>query len=230
MHALDAVVDAALARSLQTVWLCRCNLSPASAPALARLLGGGALRALDLENDENEEQLLLDAPAAVHIANALRANSTLEALYLYHVQLWLDPAAATALLDALTGHRSLRKLRIWHNSPGTADQAAGAAFGALVAANSAALQELDLSYSNLNDAALGPLFDALPHNTHLRKLVTCNEAIHFEADEYISEAFAHDRMLPAVRANSSLCSFPTDGGWEEATRIVELRAQLPATN
>ncbi len=41
--ALDAVVDAALARSLSTVELIGCSLSPASAPALARLLRGGTL-------------------------------------------------------------------------------------------------------------------------------------------------------------------------------------------
>jgi hypothetical protein len=39
--ALDALVYAALARRLRAVNLCDCSLSPASAPALARLVRGG---------------------------------------------------------------------------------------------------------------------------------------------------------------------------------------------
>jgi hypothetical protein len=46
--ALDAVVDAALVRSMETVALCKLPpLSPASAPALARLLSSGTLTTLD---------------------------------------------------------------------------------------------------------------------------------------------------------------------------------------
>jgi hypothetical protein len=44
---LDAVVDAALARRMHTLTLDCCNLSPVSAPALTRLLGGGALTTLE---------------------------------------------------------------------------------------------------------------------------------------------------------------------------------------
>jgi hypothetical protein len=41
--ALDAVVDASLQRRLAAVYFMSCGLSPALVPALARLLGGGAL-------------------------------------------------------------------------------------------------------------------------------------------------------------------------------------------
>jgi hypothetical protein len=68
--------------------------------------------------------------------------------------------------------------------------------GTLVAANAPALQQLSVSCCQLGDAGMGPLVEALRHNTHLRSLYCrCN---------YTSEAFARDRLLPAVRANTSL--------------------------
>jgi hypothetical protein len=67
---------------------------------------------------------------------------------------------------------------------------------ALLAANAHALQKLDVSYCNIGDAGLRPLFDALPRNTHLRTL--------YLGENGMSEAFARDVLLPAVRANSSL--------------------------
>jgi hypothetical protein len=72
---LDAVVDAALAGPLQRVALHSCGLSPASAPALARLLSCDALTFLDCS-----DHALLDAPAAAVLAAALRANATLTSL------------------------------------------------------------------------------------------------------------------------------------------------------
>jgi hypothetical protein len=44
---------------------------------------------------------------------------------------------------------------------------------------------------------LAPLMDALPRNTHLQRLVCCG-------GHAISKVFARERLLPAVRANSSL--------------------------
>jgi hypothetical protein len=49
--ALDAIVAAALANCLSDLLLVDCRLCPASAPALARLLGGGALRSLWVNNN-----------------------------------------------------------------------------------------------------------------------------------------------------------------------------------
>jgi hypothetical protein len=105
---LDAFVDAALSLPLlRTVELCECRLSPASAPALARLLSSGTLTELTIRNDH---RALLDAPAAAVLADALRANTTLTSLALDDMRLWSDRAAAAMLLGALTGHSSLREL------------------------------------------------------------------------------------------------------------------------
>jgi hypothetical protein len=104
--ALDAVVDAALTRRLTSVTFSCCRLSPESAPALVRLVSGGALAELDILGGGR----LLDVPSALALGNALRASRTLTALSLQVVQLWHDPAAATALLRALTGHPSLHSL------------------------------------------------------------------------------------------------------------------------
>jgi Ran GTPase-activating protein (RanGAP) involved in mRNA processing and transport len=73
---------------------------------------------------------------------------------------------------------------------------AGAAFGALVATNAPALRILNVACCGLHAAALGPLVDALPHNTHLRTLECHNNGI--------TEAFARERLLPALQANASL--------------------------
>jgi hypothetical protein len=134
---------------------------------------------------------------------ALRA--TLTALTLWSTQLWRNHAAAAALLDALTGHARLRKLRIIADAscrfPSEANQqCASALLGALVAADAPALTALDVSYSDLCDTGLGPLFEALPGNTHLREL-DCS------SNHNVSDAFAADVLLPAVRANTSLRKF-----------------------
>jgi hypothetical protein len=59
--ALDAVVDAALTLRLPSLTLFACNVTPASAPALARLISGGALTELRVSNSARQ---LLDQPAA----------------------------------------------------------------------------------------------------------------------------------------------------------------------
>jgi hypothetical protein len=206
--ALDAVVGAALAHPLRCVRLNDCALSPASAPALARLLSSDTLTTLQCYGTR-----LLDVPAAALLAGALRANATLTSLTLRTVDLWREPAAATALLGALAGHASLRTLSVLANSAdGRADEA-GAALGALVAANAPALTELDVSLCDLGDDGLRPLLAALRRNTHLRTL-DCSE-------NDISEPFARRVLLPAVRANASLRTLHAReeewyNGWETA--------------
>jgi hypothetical protein len=74
--------------------------------------------------------------------------------------------------------------------------ACAAALGALVAANAPALEQIGLWGCDLRDAGLGPLVDALPSNMHLRTLLCPYNGI--------SAAFARGRLLPAVRANTSL--------------------------
>jgi hypothetical protein len=196
--ALGALVDAALARRLAALQLDNCDLSAASAPALARLLrGGDALTELWLAGHAFGTDGALDAPAAAALAPALRANATLTTLHLAALRLWDDLAAAATLLGALAAHPSLRALSIRGSSVRHADRAAaGASLAALLAANAPALTELDVAFCNLGDDGLAPLLQALRANTHLRALACpVND---------ITEAFAADVLLPAVRASGSL--------------------------
>jgi hypothetical protein len=149
--------------------LCDCAFAPASAPALARLLGGGTLTRLVLCMCRG----LLDDPAsAALLAAALQASTTLTSLRLDGMDMWSAHAPGAVLLDALVGHPRLQKLTCVNDqaeNPETA-AAAGAALGALVAADAPVLTELSISHCRLGDAALGPLVDALPRNKHLRSL------------------------------------------------------------
>jgi hypothetical protein len=196
-----------------------CRLSPASAPALARLLGGDALHSLCIANNNAP---LLDGAAAAVLADALRANRTLNELMLLNMALWRDPAVAATLLGSVTAHCSLRKVNINLNLVGDAQDAAGAALGALVAADAPALLDLDLRDCGLQEAALAPLVDALPSNTHLRKLLL--------GEVTASAAFVRERLLPAVRTNTSLMRLEITVAGEgetaarEAQEIVNSRA------
>jgi hypothetical protein len=215
--ALDAVVDAALAREMTSLELWSCRVSPASVPALARLLGGGTLTELGI----GQPQQLFDAPSAALLGDALRANSTLTCLSL-RGHLRHNTGAAAALLSALTGHSSLRTLILSNNRVLAAEAvAAAAAFGALVATNAPALTELDVSFCWLGDAGLRPLLEALPHNTHLRTLdIKRND---------MSAAFARDVLLPAVRANTSLRMLHTGANaWDGAANFREAEVLVAA--
>jgi hypothetical protein len=195
--ALEALVDAALALQLTCLHFDDCYLSPDAAPALARLLRSTTLEYLHLQNEDDSLVALLDTPAAWLLSSGLRANNTLQSLTLQSAHLWRDAGAALVLLSALIGHSSLRSLDFRWNMfmPDGAAPAVGALLGALVAAD-APLEELEVSFCGLGDKGLGPLCDALPRNAHLRKLVMENN----EA----SAEFARERLLPAVRANTSL--------------------------
>jgi hypothetical protein len=190
---LDAVVDAALARRLSSVRLYRCSLSPASAPALARLISSGLAR-LHIHNIAPQ----LDVPSALLLGDALRASTTLDLLQLSRAGLWRDPAATVLLLSTLLLHPTLRVLDLSDNRADTADVrvVAAATLGAVVAANAPALHSLDIANCRLSDAGVEALVNALARNTHLHTL-RC-------PDNLISEAFAHDVLLPAVQANASL--------------------------
>jgi hypothetical protein len=195
LAALNAVLDAARACQLVSLTFWDFRVSPASARALVRLLGSGALTELTIHDMYWEP--LLDGPTAALLGDALRANSTLTSLSLHEMDLDLWHDAAAVLLGALTGHSSLRTLAFSNSEAAEAHAAAaGAALGALVAANAPALTELDVSYCCVGDAGLRPLFDALPSNTHLRTLNVL--------DTDMSEAFARNVLLPALSANTSL--------------------------
>jgi hypothetical protein len=202
--ALDALVDAALARSLSSVWLEDCAVAAGAAPALARLLHGGWLARLLIDGP-----LPLDVPGALVLGNALRTSTPLTSLRLCGSNLWGDPAVGRQLLALLTGHPSLRDLDLSFNDAreaGTpaAQAAMGFPLAALVAANAPALRRFGVTGCNLGDAGLLPLVEALPHNTHLREL-QC-------AFNGITEDFARKRLLPALQANASLRELDLVGG------------------
>jgi hypothetical protein len=206
--ALDAVVDAALACRLRSLLIEGCVFSAASAPALARLLSGNALLKLRISPNEAEP---VDVPTAAMHGTALRANTSLTALTLNYFQLLHDDDAAAALLRSLVAHASLQTLDLsWNTTAEWPDDAhllehgaVAAALGALVAADAPALQTLDLYSCWLFDAALGPLVDALQHNTHLHTLDCRGNGM--------STAFFRHQLLPAVRANTSLRVVRLDG-------------------
>jgi hypothetical protein len=91
---------------------------------------------------------------------------------------------------------------------------AGAALAALLRANAPALQTLDIGWCRLRDEGMGPVVEALRHNTHLTKLdCRCN---------LMSEVFASARLLPAVRANASLRELvASDHDGHSAARTAE---------
>jgi hypothetical protein len=233
--ALDPVVDALLACSVPSVTFLECRLMPETLPAVARLLGSTALTDLSIHVLIGPWLLGApgNAPGAVLLAAALRANTTIISLELKHVHFWWDIDAATTLLGALTSHASLRTLHlddflVMHEDAAHA-AAAGAALNALIAANAPALQKLSIPCIR-NRAVLGPLLEALPANTHLRTLNI--------AWNYMGAAFARDVLLPAVRANTSLRKL----GWaddpiqcqnpyvQEAVALVAARNDAAAGN
>ncbi len=198
LGALDAVADAALARRLPLLTLYQSGLSHASAPALARLLGDSALSTLNLTSND-DVPLLQSGPegSAALLAAALRANSTLTELKLVRANVWHDVAAAEMLLHALTAHPSVQTVQLRRNEVTVAARMrAGASLGVLVAANAPALKILIVSNCALGDEGLGPLVDALAANTHLQDLNCCHNGV--------SEAFASERLQPALLANNTL--------------------------
>jgi hypothetical protein len=216
LGAQDAVVDAALARRLSVVAFTLCRLSPASAPALARLLGGSALTELTIIDNGVQ---LLDTRAAALLGDAFRANSTLTQLTLYGINLWADAAAAAALLGALTGLASLQSITLAHALEPSEEAVAfiAPAIGMLIAANTPALDRFVLLSCNLGDAGMRPLLEALPRNSHLSTLAYVESGM--------SDAFMRDVLLPAVRANTSLVLL-ISGDEHEAT--VEAKALIAA--
>jgi hypothetical protein len=192
---VDAVVNVALARRLRVVKLKGCNLFPASAPALARLLGGNSLTTLWCTGSRD----FLDFGATAVLAAALRANNTLTSFSMADCGAFSDAAVATTLLNALTGHASLHAINLKHGGNHIQDAVAvviGDALGALVAANAPALTLLKVSYCRIGEGGWRPLIEALRVNTHLREL-------HCGSSD-LTQTFAADVLLPAVRANASL--------------------------
>ena len=108
-------------------------------------------------------------------------------------------------MRAVTGHPSLQSLDLSSNDlvpharygkPYDPEEAA-IALGQVLAANTPSLHKLSVHSSNLGEAGMRPLLDALAHNTHLREL-TCHSNCLTSVD------FVRDVFEPAVRANTSL--------------------------
>ena len=199
---LDAVAAAATACRLPSLVFDRCSLSPASVPALVRVLRAGALTSLKVSVNG---QALLDAASGVQLADAVAAHRTLLKLAFVDSQFWLDAAAAAAIMHAVTGHPSLQILHLGRNLPPDV-AAAGAALGALVAADAPALRKLSFCHSaRLGDAGMLPVLDALARNTHLRELDCHNVGM--------SDQFAQDIFLPAMRANTGLRKLAASEFW-----------------
>ena len=213
----DALSAAALTCQLRRVAFRNCGLSPASIPALARLIRDGSLTSVRIYNNGDEQ--LLDAPAAEQLGNAFAASRQLLEVVLYDVDLWHDADAAVVLLRSLTGNSSLQILDLGGNDPPDASIAA-ATLGALILANSAALHSLDVEDSALGDPGIGPLMTALRHNTRLRELRCCNIGM--------SAEFAHARFLPAVRDNTSLRKLVASERWGDHEDVQAPPAVLEA--
>jgi hypothetical protein len=192
--ALNAVVDMAISQ-LQRLQLWYCSLSPASLPALTRLLercsgsAGGSLTELVIYNDRNP---LLEGSGVPAFCAALQA-SRLVKLRLNSMRLFDSLEDGLAVVAACTGHPTLRELMLSWNL--VTSPAVGTALAALVAANSE-LQSLDVSFCNLGDDAARPLFAAVAGSTRLRTLDCC--------DNDISADCAREAVLPAIQANTSL--------------------------
>ena len=189
---LDSLAAAVTACELLRLYFFNAGLSQASQPAILRLLRAGKLQALGIQSSD---EALLDASGAAEIADAIRASRTIWTLELTHARLWRDPAVTAAIMRAVTRHPSLRVLKFQADAP--PDQAAaGAALCVLCAADSPSLETLSIRSLSLGDAGMRPLLGALAYTRHLRVLDCSNTGM--------SEEFARDVFLPAIRANTSL--------------------------
>jgi hypothetical protein len=233
--AAAAVADTMRTLQVTSLDLTACHLRADSMQSLASMVGTSlTLKSLSIQwgNAESTDAMLLDERAAALLSAGLRDNRSLTEVMFEN----LDPGggdgtALAVVLDALVGHPCLRTLTACCGVPDEGRGIVGAALAALVAADTPALQELDIEGCGFGDDGLAALFDALPLNTHLCTL-RCGGI-------YLSEAFAAARVLPAVQqANTSLRKFcavpcwPGTGdlhpGLAAAMALVEARAAADA--
>ena len=226
---MGPLVDAALARPLRELRLQECS-PPATAP-LARLLTEGSLTVLQFYPKGEPRRPTFGAGVEL-VARALRVNTTLTTLVMDGTYFRGYPGVEDLLLGALVGHPSLRELQIsgedmdeeFDFDDSTEDfSALSAALAALVAADAPALHVLVCSWNSLRDSGLAPIVEALTVNRHLRELNLGWNGM--------SEAFARERLLPAVRANTTLRKLECEGHvWKhpaalEAEELVRRRWQ-----
>jgi len=108
--ALDAVVDLAVSQ-LQHLTLGFCNLTPASLPALTRMMERRSLTSLRIWNVGAPLLVGVDVPA---FCAALR-SSRLVIIELCHMRLWESQADGLAVIAACSSHPTLREISFEYN-------------------------------------------------------------------------------------------------------------------
>ena len=206
--AMGVLADAYVARRLPLLRLGGLTLMPEAEPGLGRLIRDGALTELSVA--------FCNGGFEAATSDALRANRTLTRIRLVHCDLWRHHAQAVQLLDALVGHPTLRELCLSDNDALFVPDIPGAALARLLAADAPALTALDVSGCWLGNAVLMLLLHALPSNSHLLSLDISGNGM--------TAAFARERLLPAVRANTSLRELKT--GFEANAAVREALALL----
>ena len=196
LRALDAVVDAALACRLTSVHIGTSPLSAASVPALVRLLSGSALNSLFLEDTGNAPLLVRRGPlssaagcGAAREQHAHRAG-LVAGQHVARRRRRKDAASSAG------GAPQRETLMVgWQHRARCGTRACGCVARSADCSKRASAAH-DVSVCALGDEGLGPLVDALPANTHLRDL-RCR-------GNDMSDAFALQRLRPALLANTSL--------------------------
>ena len=209
---VEALLDFALNKPPAALSL-PAFVTPAAMPSLARLVSGGSLTTLEVLN--GGEMLTPPPPFCAAVAAA-----PLKRLYYADTGLFDALTAGLSLLAAVTGHPTLRHLSLYGNLVAQAGRTAvGAALAQLVAAKSP-LITLKISYCSLGNDGLLPFIDALPRNTHLRRLECAGNGF---------TQLTATRMLAAVRATTSLTHLTAAMGDDipdlmEAEEVVAARA------
>ena len=187
---VESLLDFALNKSLTALNL-PAAVTPAAMLSLTRLVSGGSLTTLDVWN---VGETLAPSPAFC----AAVAAAPLVHLSYADAGLFDTLTAGLSLLAAVTGHPTLHYISLGGNSVAPAGCAAvGAALGLLVAADSP-LIALAITHCDLGNDGLLPFIDALPRNTHLRRLECRGNGF---------TQLTATRLLVAVRANTSLLLF-----------------------
>ena len=209
---VEELVDFALTQ-LTALNLIHSELTRAAMPSLARLVSGGSLTTLEVWNGG-------DGLPPSHAFCAAVAAAPLVRLSYVEAGLFDDLNAGLSLLGAVTRHPTLRSLSLYGNFVAPAKRrAVGAALGLLVAADSP-LVTLKITRCELGNDGLLPFIEALPRNTHLRRL-EC------EGNGFTQIAAA--RLLAAVRATASLTHLDAEDDdlipeLSEAEKLVAARA------
>ena len=208
---IEALLDFALNKPLTALSL-PGGVTPAAMPSLTRLMRGGSLTTLEVWNGVN---VLTPSPA---FCDAVAAVPLVRLVYM-DGGLFVDLTAGLSLLAAVTGHPTLSHLSLIGNRVAPAAcPAVGTALELLVAADSPLVQ-LDISDCGLGNGGLFPFIDALPCNTHLRRLMCYgNEFTQLTAT----------RLLAAVRATASLIHLRAAWGDGSTPELVEAEAVVAA--